>query len=288
MDISNLVDVHTHTAFSPDAENSLEDMVLRAQQLGLQAYAVTDHCDCNFWYPAEHYFEDPLQAVDSIMYGAGEYATASIAAQTELKERLDGRFRFLCGVELGQPLQNIEKAEQIAADTRLDLIIGSHHQNKGMDDFYYLQYKNMDISEIYSALDSCYSEMLDMCKWGKFDVLGHLTYPLRYICGDCGIELDMSRYDDVIREIFCTLIQNGRGIEINSSGLRQNIGKCLPDLEYVKLYRQLGGEILTLGSDAHKTSDLGKGICEAAKMARTAGFRYVTYFKERKPRFIKL
>ena len=185
-------------------------------------------------------------------------------------------------------MQDIEFAEEIASDKRLDFIIGSHHQNKGKDDFYWIEYKNMDLSQTYALLDDYFKEMLEMCKWGKLDVLGHLTYPLRYIQGDCGIQIDLSPYDEIIREIFCTLIQKGKGIEINVSGLRQKYGKPLPDLGYVKLYRSLGGEILTIGSDAHCTADIGRDISAGVEMAQAAGFKYLTYFKKHEPKFIKI
>ena len=279
-----LIDMHTHTGFSPDGKGTVEESVSRGKELGLSAFAITDHCDCNFRYKAEHYGRvEKMKDID--MYGSGEYAPASIAEQFRVKQALaesGDSFNFLCGIELGQPLQDIDFAEQIAADPRLDFIIGSHHQNKGKDDFYWIEYKKMDISEIYALLDDYFSEMLEMCKWGKFDVLGHLTYPLRYIQGDCGIERDLSRYDDIIREIFCTLIQNGKGIEINVSGLRQAYGKPLPDLGYVKLYRELGGEIITIGSDAHNAGDIGRDISAGVEIAQAAGFKYLTYFKGRK------
>lgn len=222
-----------------------------------------------------------------MMYGSGEYAPASIVAQYEASHHLEG-LNFLCGIELGQPLQDIEFAEEIASDKRLDFIIGSHHQNKGKDDFYWIEYKNMDLPQIYALLDDYFKEMLEMCKWGKLDVLGHLTYPLRYIQGDCGIQIDLSPYEDIIREIFCTLIQKGKGIEINVSGLRQKYGKPLPDLGYVKLYKALGGEILTIGSDAHCTADIGRDISAGVEMAQAAGFKYLTYFKKHEPKFIKI
>lgn len=285
-----LIDMHTHTGFSPDGKGTIEESIKRAKELGLAAFAITDHCDCNFHYKAEHYGA-PDELRDFDMYGSGEYAPASIAAQFAAKEKLsaagDG-FNFLCGIELGQPLQDIEFAEQIAADKRLDFIIGSHHQNRGKDDFYWIKYKEMDLSEIYALLDDYFTQMLEMCKWGKFDVLGHLTYPLRYIKGDCGIAIDLSRYDDIIREIFCTLIQNGKGIEINVSGYRQAYGRPLPDYEYVKLYKDLGGEILTLGSDAHCAADIGRDIGKGAELAKSAGFDKVAYFKGRKVNFVKL
>lgn len=283
MNFNNLIDLHTHTNFSPDAESSPEEMCERAMELGFKAYAITDHCDCNFWHTPEHYTDDVSGLNDLMMYGAGKYAQESIAAQIKLKEKYAGRLNLLCGIELGQPLQNIEKAEKIISNPALDFIIGSHHQNRGMDDFYYLQYDKMDTCEIYRLIDSYFCEMLDMCRWGKFDVLGHLTYPLRYMCS---VSIDLGIYEEIIREIFCTLIKSGKGIEINSSGLRQKYGKTFPDIKYVKLFKELGGEIITLGSDAHTAADIGKGIAASAEIAKAAGFRYIAYFKNRKPEFI--
>lgn len=278
--MKNIIDCHVHSAFSPDAKSSVEEMCERAAQLGLSAYAITDHCDVNFWDKVQDKY-----TVDFDMYGAGEYALKSIEAVSSLKEKYPN---LLCGIELGQPLQNPDKAERISNDPRLDFIIGSHHMNKGENDFYYLEYDKMDSSRINQLLEDCFLQTLDMSKWGKFDVLGHLTYPLRYIEGEYRIKPDLNRFDDIIREIFCTLIQNGKGIEINTSGLRQKYEKTFPDLKYIKMFRELGGEIISVGSDAHCSGDLGKGVVEGAELAKTAGFKYLTFFKERKPRFLKI
>ena len=284
----NLIDCHTHTNFSPDGSSTAEQMCVKAMELGLTAYAITDHCDCNFWYPAEHYFKDTQGVIDLMMYGSGKYANDSIAEQLKLKEKYYGKLNLLCGIELGQPLQNPDKAEEMVSNSNLDFIIGSHHQNMGKDDFYYIDYKKMDTQEMYFLIEEYFTQILDMCKWGKFDVLGHLTYPLRYICGDCGIEFDLKRYDAVIEEIFKVLVQNGKGIEINTSGLRQKYGRTLPELKYVQLFKEKGGEIITIGSDAHCSDDLGKGISEGIEIAKQAGFEYISYFKNRKPQFLKI
>lgn len=286
MNFSNLCDMHTHTAFSPDAKSSPEEMCERAAELGLAAYAVTDHCDCNFWEEADgNSGSDAVTDFD--MYGSGRYSRQSIAAQQSLKEKYSG-LNFLCGIELGQPLQNLSAAEEIVGNSALDFIIGSHHQNAGRDDFYWIKYNELTMREITSLLDDCFEQTLEMCRWGKFDVLGHLTYPLRYIVGEYGINIDLGRYRDIIAEIFSVLISNGSGIEINTSGLRQKYGRTFPDFEYIRLYRELGGEIITLGSDAHCAEDIGKGIAEGAQLAQAAGFGYIAYFKKRRAEFIKL
>ena len=130
--------------------------------------------------------------------------------------------------------------------------------------------------------------MLELCQWGAFDTLAHMTYPLRYITGQYHIQVDMSQYRDLIAEILRTLADNGLGLEINTAGLRREIGQTSPTLEYVKLFRDLGGEILTFGSDAHRAQDLGAGIECAMDMAKEAGFSYFAFFKKRNPRMLRL
>ena len=278
-----ICDLHTHSAFSPDAEDNAQAMIEEALRKGIQYYAISDHCDCNFWEMP------PSKDIrDADMYGSRYYAKASISRLDDLKPIYNGRIELICGTELGQPLQNLDAALKIVGDPRLDFIIGSHHMNKGKDDFYWLEYQNMDSSEIYALLDDYFKEVLEMCEWGQFDVLGHLTYPLRYIVERSNVQVDMKRYDDIIREIFCTLIKNGRGIEINTSGLRQPIGKTLPEFEYVKLYHDLGGEILTVGSDAHRKADIGAGIEDGIRIASEAGFEFLTCFRRHSPYMISI
>ena len=92
--------------------------------------------------------------------------------------------------------------------------------------------------------------MLELCQWGGFDTLAHMTYPLRYIIGKYQIPVDMKPYEEVIREILKTVADKNLALEINTAGLRREIGQTSPTLEYVKLFRELGGELLTFGSDA--------------------------------------
>lgn len=282
-----LCDMHTHSSYSPDADRDADigSMAETAARLGLEYITVTDHCDCNFWYGENEYEYPQYQQQDSMMFGSGHYAVSSIREAGRLKEKYP---QLLCGVELGQPLQNTRAAEAVSAMKELDLMIGSLHMNTGKPDFYWLKYGSMSRSEITSLLEDHFDELLEMCRVSDFDVLGHLTYPLRYIVGENGIDVDMNRYTDIIREIFTALIERGKGIEINTSGLRQKYGRTFPELGYVKLFRSLGGEIITLGSDAHKLSDIGAGLNEGAEIALEAGFRYTAVFKQRRPEFIKL
>ena len=282
-----LFDSHTHSGFSPDADKgaTIEKMSARAAELGLDFVTVTDHCDCNYWLPENEFEYQQYQKSDSMMFGCRDYATKSIEHTLALKAKCPD---LLCGVELGQPLQNIDAAKQILSHEGLDFVIGSLHMNRGERDFYYIEYNKMDSSGLHCLLDNYFSEIYEMCQQDLFDSLGHLTYPLRYIVGEYGIAPDMSRYDDIIREIFSTLIHNGRAIEINTSGYRQKYGKPFPDERYLKLYRSLGGELITIGSDAHKLADIGAGLTQGCELLRDCGFRYITLFKNRKSENYKL
>lgn len=126
-----------------------------------------------------------------------------------------------------------------------------------------------------------------MAEWNKFDCIAHLDLVKRY--GSLyGIKINLMLYEEELKEIFKILIENGKGIEINTSGLRQTAKSCLPDLDIVKFYKQLGGEIITVGSDSHYAMDVGKGIHYGIEIAKNAGFKYMTIFRERKPEFIKI
>lgn len=279
-----ITDCHTHTRNSFDADNdTVTERCERAIQLGLDAMAVTDHCEVNRFYEKEHYKIDYEQKYDD--YGFNRAFENSMAETTAAKDLYSGKFNLICGLELGQPLADMEVTQQILSDSRLDFVIASMHEMPGHDDFAFLDYSKENVPAL---LEQNFSEILKIAKWGKFDVLGHITYALRYIQGNQNIPVDMTPYQDTIREIFKAVIQNGKGIEINTSGLRQKYGDTFPSLQYIKLYRELGGEILTVGSDSHKTADLAKGIKEGIEIAAQAGFTRIAYFKERKPYFINI
>lgn len=266
-----IMDCHNHSNLSPDGFNTPEEMVKRACELGIEYYALTDHLEINKFYDEEYLYEEPVRKASEIC--------------PLLKEKYADKITMSYGVELGQPLQDMQLTNRVLSTYSYDFIIGSLHMCNGWDDFYLLDYSKVSANHL---LDLYFEELLEMARWGQFDVLGHLTYPLRYIVGLCRIEVNMDKYLSIIKEIFSTLIKNGKGIEINSSGLRQQLGVSMPDAYYVNLYRELGGKILTIGSDAHKTEDLGKGIKECIKLAYDIGFEELTFFKERKPVFIKI
>lgn len=278
------IDCHTHTQFSMDSEADIIAMIERAAELGLAAYAVTDHCECSTWYPEEHYQNTDL--FDHFNY-ADDFRR-SVEAVTALKEKYSGRINLICGTELGQATQDLSAAEQALSDSRLDFVIGSVHQIRGEKDFYYIDYEKMTMDEIYDLLERYFKELHELCTSGIPDVIGHLTYCLRYMKQRNNICPDISRFDDIIAESFRELIVRDKGIEINTSGIRQGFGDAFPDLKYVKLFRDLGGKLVSVGSDAHTVEDIGKNIADGTGIARAAGFDRLCYFKNRKPYFVEI
>ena len=159
------------------------------------------------------------------------------------------------------------------------------HNLRNMLDFWFLDYTQYDVDKL---LDEYFDEELGLVKWGKFDTLAHLTYPLRYIIGEQKKPVDMARYTDKIDEILRLLAQSGKALEINTSGLRQPLGTTMPDEYFVRRFREFGGELITVGSDAHYAEHLGANIEDGMALAKKCGFDYIALFNDRLPTFIPI
>lgn len=282
MSVNFLYDTHTHTSNSPDAKDSVEALCVRGAELGLAALAVTEHCEINRYYPREYYKES--DGLEHEGYNFEERMKKSFEDNMLMKEKFAGRLKVLCGVELGQGNSDKEAAEKLLSDDRIDYVIGSMHEMPGYADFYFLDYKNLDVSDI---LTKNFTAVYDMCKWGGFDSLGHMTYALRYIMRD-GLSASTDHCDEIIAESLRELALRGKGLEINTSGLRQDAKMTFPTVKYVRMFRELGGEIITVGSDSHCTGDLAAGIADGIEVAREAGFTRIAYFEKRKPVFLEI
>lgn len=270
MGYKNLIDCHSHSNFSRDGKDSVENMCQSAYEKGIKVYAITDHCECDL-FKSDGYEVSTQQSLDKLI---------------ELKKEYKEKMKVLVGIELGQPLENTD-ATNIILSRNYDYVIGSLHRTKGLSDYYFINYKGYSKEKIEKLLKKYFEGLLDIAKWNKFDTLAHLTYPLRYI-KDSGIDIDISIYDYIIEQIFKTIIKNKKAIEVNTSGLRQSIKKLLPDYKYIKMYKDLGGEYITIGSDSHNLDDVCKGIQDGLETIKQAGFEYITYFENREAKFLKI
>lgn len=264
-----LADQHTHSDNSPDADNSVMELCEEAVSRGIRSFTVTDHCEI------DRYHEDRVEIALRQSFFDIRKAQKVFAGQVEL----------LGGVELGNSLYDLALAEQVPRARSYDLVLGSLHHPKGVEDFAFLDYAGLDVPLL---LREYFDELYRMVEWGGFDVLAHLTYPLRYIVGEHRIPVDLEEYRPLILRVLRCMVERGIGLEINTSGLRQPYGRPLPDLWCLQLYRQAGGRILTIGSDCHRSADMGSHLEDGLRLARRAGFGSYCVFRRRRPEYVPI
>ncbi|MCR4892397.1 MAG: histidinol-phosphatase HisJ family protein [Lachnospiraceae bacterium] len=192
----------------------------------------------------------------------------------------------LFGVELGLQPQLVPFSREYAASYPFDFIIGSSHVVKKQDPAFSAYFERFSTEK--EALMAYFEEEL-LCaqKFDEFDVYGHLDYAARYAPSGKDV-FSYRKYADVLEEILKTLIDKGKGIEINTGGFRKSIHRSNPHPDILKRYRELGGEIITVGSDAHRVEDVAADFARAEKILREGGFTHYTLFRQRKPFFIEL
>ena len=262
----NMFDYHIHSSVSFDSESSAYDIVLAAKAKGLKEICFTDHFDHNSDKEKTH-------------------NTIDIAKYNEAYDGLlvDG-LKIKLGVEFGLTDWNRPELSEFIALKPFDFVIGSIHFVDGADPYDYDYWVGKTEREAYLG----YLERILQCVeiHNSFDVLGHLTYVSRSIYNPTKNLLRYRDYAEICDEIFKALIKKDKGIEINTSG-KNALGVLLPSYDFVKRYRELGGKIITVGSDAHAPLRVGEHIDEALALAKEV-FGYVCTFDKRTPIFNKL
>lgn len=261
------MDYHTHSHLSPDAEFPLAEMARAAVAAGLDELCITDHYD----------------TLTLEGRRAGPYDWAPARDQfLAVREEYRGRLTLRLGIEFGSG--HLDDSALHSAPEELDFVIGSLHNRseaQGGQDFYFGPYDSPQAC--VQTLDDYFTSMEALAPLPAYDVLGHIIYPLRYMVRD-GQAPTLEPYWERIRAILKATVQAGRGIEVNTYN-----GRTLAEWKPVlALYREVGGEIVTTGSDAHFFENVGKGIQQACGLLQDAGFRYVASYEGRKPNFRKL
>ena len=265
------IDYHTHTKLSPDGEVPLMEMAEAAVKAGLSELCVTDHYDL-------------VDQDGKPEPNAYDWAPA-LEQWREAAERYRGRLTIRLGMEFGCANRYPLRARANLDQPELDFVIGSLHNltpEAGARDFYFVDYTAPEVC--YACLDDYFAQMLRLAPIPDYDAMGHIIYPLRYMCMRDGQTVSLDRYWEQIREILRTVVQTGHAIELNTYNGRTTT-VWLPVL---KIYKEVGGELITVGSDAHRTENVGRGVPEAYELLAQAGFRYVTLYEKRQPRPVKL
>ena len=268
-------DFHLHSSFSSDSNTPLEQQITSAIQGGvLKELCITDHMDFDFPVNKDGF---------TFLFNIKEY----LAEITRLKSIYSKDITINTGIELGllPHLGNKLTSFLMEYGSYLDFIIGSSHLVKGLDPY------EPEFFELYGEKEGIrlYLETIvdNMEAFMDFDVYGHLDYVVRY-APDKEKNYRPADYMDIFDIILKKLIQNGKGIELNTAGLKAGLFFAHPHPDVLKRYVELGGEIITVGSDAHKPEHLAYCFDKAQYILKEAVFSYYTVFHNRKPEFIKL
>lgn len=262
-------DYHTHTAYSGDSEARMQDMVRRAVDMQLRQLVFTDHVDYD-------YADPNFEMIDFKAYSQ-EF--------DELKNKYRDKIELMMGVEIGYQPHVTDRIKELLASYPFEFVICSTHMADNLD-FYTGAFFEGKSSQ--AAYERYFQNVLEgIEEMDDFDVYGHLDFIVRY--GDYPVkQLHYRDHADMLDEILRRLIYLGKGIEVNTSGFRYGLEQLHPQTEILKRYRQLGGEIITIGSDAHFPEDLCCQFQYAYHTLLDLGYKYLTVFKQRRPDFIKI
>jgi len=245
---------------------------MRALEIGLTGITFTDHLDYD--YPG---FGNEFN-IDFDAYSK---------SMDDLKEKFKDKLTVLKGIEVGIQPHTIEDTKKALQSSNFDFVISSVHIIDRQDPYVGEYYKTRTKHEAY--LRYLQEIVYSLNHFDDFDILGHIDYIIRYGCYD-DRSLAYDEFIDTIDEILKRLVQLGKGMEVNTRSYRDKEGIKTPvyDIKILKRYKELGGEIITLGSDAHSIDSIGYKFDYFKEMIKNAGFKYTAYFTERKPNFIPL
>lgn len=267
-------DCHLHSSFSGDSDTPMEEMIARGIALGLSTMCFTEHND--FDYP-----DCPDLPKDAFLLNTDSY----LYDLARLKEKYAGRIRLLFGVELGLQPEVSRRNAVFAKSHEFDFIIGSSHVCHGQDPYYPDFYRGRDDGQAYGEY---FESILENIKtFSNFDVYGHLDYVVRYGRSK-DTEYSYEKHREILDEILRQLLDRGKGIELNTDGIRSGLRDFHPCRDVLKRYRELGGEIVTVGSDSHDAENIAAHFPRAAEVLKACGFRYYCVFEKRTPEFHRL
>lgn len=267
-------DFHLHSNFSGDSDAPMEDMLAKGIELGLTHMCFTEHMDMDFPVTADTPEGMFTLNTDSYLYELLKY-----------RGKYAAKLNVLFGVELGLQPHLSKELAAYAKSYDFDFIIGSSHLCHHKDPYFPAFYEGRSEEAAYREYFSSIIENVQ--KFTNFDVYGHLDYVVRY-GPNTDTDYSYAKYRDLFDELLQLLIDNGKGIEINTGGIKYGLKELNPCTDVLKRYKELGGEIITIGSDAHAPADICNGFDRAAAILSECGFKYYTIFTARQPEFKKL
>lgn len=279
MSLDYLYDYHIHTCFSSDSEETLENVAKQAVSKGLNEICITDHIDIGYPpttdYPGTPFFFDVEKYFNEVSL---------------IRENFRNQIYIKTGVELGlmpEYAREINAFLSHASNAGLcfDYIIASTHLIQGKDPYYPEFWDGLKPDDV---IDNYFKYTYDNIRtFNDFNVYGHLDYITRYV-PDKSFVFNYGLHRDSIDKILKLIIEKGRGIEVNYSNLNKGLTNPNPIPEILKRYRELGGEIITIGSDAHVAKNVGKHSGKMLQLLKKCGFDYITTFEKGKSTMRKI
>ena len=246
-----MLDYHVHSTCSDDGKASIEDMCARAVELGIREIAFTEHVDNN---PADSCY--------------GKFNLDSFCMQIEAaRQKFGDGLRILKGAEFGEPHLYQGQLKELQASNHLDIVLGAVHWVGDVvvseDSFGHIA-----AEDLYRRY---FDEVLKSVECGGFEVFAHFDLVKRFGVKHAG-QFRLDPFRKQVTSILTAMIERGIALEVNTSGLRQPCAEPFPSPEILALYRELGGQLITIGSDAHRVEQLGFGLQQGMEMIRAAGF----------------
>lgn len=273
-------DMHMHTWFSTDSEACPRDMADEAVRKGLKTICFTDHFD-----------KDDLEWGEEGIFDVDAY----FVEMQKLQEEYAGKLNIRIGIELGLRTYLKDYYEELTKKYPFDFVIGSVHNVPYKKDAEgNILYTDPAAEKLFTDRTDkeAYRLMMETTLENVrtsdcFQTLGHLDYVVRY-GKSREKEYSYTDYEDIIDEILKLLIEKEKGLEVNSAGLKYGLPFAHPHPDVLKHYRELGGEIITIGADAHKPEHIAYDFAKAEEILKSCGFKYYTEFFEQKPVFKQL
>ena len=270
-----MIDLHVHSTCSADGGASIADYARRAPELALAEVGLCEHADFD---PRDRSY----RYLDLARYDQEIAAARAIAPEVRLRQAVEITYQANLEAEIRAWL----------AVKRWDYVIASVHLLDYRDGW--AMVSEQSAVEAYFSEHSqhqaylpYFEELLRAARSGLGDVLGHFDLVKRYGVTHYG-RFEPAIFAEEIRAVLRAAVEAGVGLEINASGLRQAPGELYPGLAVLSWYREMGGEIVTIGSDAHCIEHLAAGMGQALALARAAGFTAITTFEARAPRWITI
>ena len=255
-----LADYHVHTNYSDDSTYPMEDCIKKAVSLGFDEICFTEHIDHG--------------CQNSFCCNCEEYLNGFLKCRKKFQDRITLKF----GIEFGVQAHHKKYFDEIFEKYPFDFALLSFHQieDKELWNGDFQQGKTQaEYNRIY------YEEMFKTINvFEHYSVLAHMDLMRRY---DRLGEYPFEKTRDIVEEILKFLIENEKGIEVNTSSFRYNLQDLTPSTDILKLYKKLGGEIITIGSDSHRESHLGTKITYVREILKEIGYKYFTTFEKMQP-----